>query len=84
MGPATGAAAAAIAVLSVLAGKYAAVDLSVRASVPGALTSLTSIVVTDEMLQVDLADDVVREFEAAGKRLNWPAGSAVSFRGAGR
>lgn len=76
-GPPTGTAAAVIAVLAVLAGKYAAVDLAVRAHLPQMLAQMQSIEVTDESMQIRLADEVVAEFEQAGKPLNWPAGMTV-------
>jgi len=82
VGPRTATAAAVIAVLAVLAGKYVAADLAVRKHMPEFFSAkIDELEFTDEMLRINLADEVVREFESAGKPLNWPAGMTVDEAG---
>lgn len=67
----TGALAVVIAIAAVLAGKYAEVSLVVD-DVGGMVAK--RIQVTDALATGMIAQDVVKEWQGAGKRLNWPEG----------
>lgn len=71
----TGVTAAIIAIASVLAGKYAAVHYAVGdvVRVVG-----STIEVTDEDLKLYIANQLVKEYASAGKRLRWPEGKDAS------
>lgn len=68
-GPLAGMVAAVLAVVSVLAGKYALVHLFLSA--PAA--SLEGYLEDDTMIS-SMADQVVVEYEAQGRAVSWPAG----------
>jgi hypothetical protein len=68
-GPLAGMVAAVLAVVSVLAGKYALVHLFLSA--PAA--SLEDYLEDDTMIS-SIADEVVVEFESQGRAVSWPAG----------
>jgi hypothetical protein len=68
-GPLAGAVAAVLAVVSVLAGKYALVHLFLSA--PAA--SLEEYLEDDAMIS-SMADQVVIEYESQGRTVSWPAG----------
>jgi hypothetical protein len=68
-GPLAGMVAAVLAVVSVLAGKYALVHLFLSA--PAA--SLEGYLEDDAMIS-SMADQVVVEYEAQGRAVSWPAG----------
>lgn len=61
------------AVLALLAGKYAAVHLLVRHEL-GDVVSGEAMDFTAEDMQVSLADDIVGEWQEAGKKVVWPPG----------
>ncbi|MFG0331434.1 MAG: hypothetical protein ACF8PN_16215 [Phycisphaerales bacterium] len=71
-----GVAAAIIAVLAVLAGKYAAVSLLLDEFVEEMNATDTSFTAEwdEEDFVVYIADDIVMELEDAGEPVNWPAG----------
>lgn len=69
----TGATAAAVAIAAVMVGKYAAVHYEVK----NVIRTVGPVQVTDEMLQVHLADQLVEEYERGGKPLAWPEGKTV-------
>lgn len=69
----TGILAAVIALGSVLAGKYIAITYMVNDHIPSSL----STTITDEDIQVHIADQLVEEYQQAGKPLAWPAGMTV-------
>ncbi len=69
----TGVIAAAIAIVSVAAGKYA--DAAMTMS--NVVAEMEPMQATVEDAQVELADEIVEEFEAAGKTLVWPNGMTV-------
>jgi len=69
----SGIVAALIALVSVFAGKYAAVHFAVHRS----LAEATSSPIEDKSLVIRLADGVVEEWEAQGKPLTWPAGMTI-------
>jgi len=71
LGP--GIAAALIAILSVLGGKYAAVSMLVASLDLGAET----LVLTDEQMIATLADEIVGELQAKGKKVVFPAGKTL-------
>jgi len=68
-GPLAGMVAAVLAVVSVLAGKYALVHLFLAA--PAA--SLEEYLEDDTMISA-IADEVVVEYESQGRAVSWPAG----------
>lgn len=70
----TGLMAAGVAVLAVVGGKYAAVHAGVAHALGSSAGELT---MTDEDMKVRLADDVVREFEAANRPVVWPQGKDI-------
>lgn len=73
-GAGAGIVAVVITVLSLLGGKYAAVEISARnleESLGSQTVSADSI--TDEALQSNLADKIVKERESAGESISWPA-----------
>ena len=75
--PAAGAVAAVIAVLAVVAGKYTMVQLVLPDAdeiVAQAMYDLDD----DEFVVSYLADEVVAEFEASGKPVNWPEDIVVA------
>jgi len=61
--------AAGVAVLAVAVGKYAAVSLLIGKAVGG-----ITVVVTDQDMIREAAEEVVKERVAQGKRVAWPAG----------
>jgi hypothetical protein len=68
-GPVAGTVAAVLAVVSVLAGKYALVQLFLSAPA----TSLQDYLEDDVMIS-SIADQIVVEQESAGRAVSWPAG----------
>lgn len=60
------------AVLALLVGKYAAIQLLLQQEMPDIAVSFTA---TD--LKVGLADEVVAEWQAEGRQMNWPNGMSV-------
>jgi hypothetical protein len=68
-GGAPGAIAAGVAILAIVAGKYAAVSLIVGKE----LNDLTFTIKETDMI-AGIAGDLCKEREAQGKRLAWPAG----------
>ncbi|MEZ6040656.1 MAG: hypothetical protein R3C20_09120 [Planctomycetaceae bacterium] len=65
------------AILALLAGKYAAVHLLVNHE----LSNADTITVTSEDMCVGIADEVVEEWETAGKPVNWAPGMTVDEAG---
>lgn len=65
--------AAVIALGAVLAGKYIAITYMVNDHIPSSL----STAISDEDIQVHLADQLVEEYQQAGKPLVWPEGMTV-------
>ncbi len=68
-GPVAGMVAAVLAVVSVLAGKYALVHLFVSAPA----SSIEDFLEDDAMIS-SIADQIVVEHESAGRPVSWPAG----------
>lgn len=64
------------AVLALIAGKYAAVHLMVRHEL-GDVVSSEAMNYTAEDMKVSLADDIVGEWEEAGKKVVWPTGKSL-------
>jgi hypothetical protein len=71
-GPVAGSLAAVLAVISVLAGKYALVHLFLSAPA----SSLEDFLDDDAMI-ASIADQIVVERESAGRAVSWPAGVAA-------
>lgn len=71
----TGAVAAIIALASICAGKYVAIHFMVKDDVHELRQSLPPV--TDDDAQIMLADQLVKEYEEAGKKLKWPEGMTV-------
>ncbi|MEM6798244.1 MAG: hypothetical protein AAF589_01900, partial [Planctomycetota bacterium] len=69
-GPAAGGVAVVITILSLLAGKYLAVEFSIQSALQEVDYELS-----DELMVSYLADDVVAAREAAGKPVKWPRGA---------
>lgn len=68
-----GATAALIAILSVVGGKYAAVSMAVRNVDLGQFVMEMS----EEEMIVGMADEIIREQEAKGKKVQFPAGKTI-------
>lgn len=68
-----GATASAVALASILAGKFMASYLIVDSIA----TTMSKVEVTDEQAQSYIADKVVEEYQAAGKTMKWPEGMDV-------
>lgn len=68
-GPTPGAIAVAIALLSVVAGKFLVVSLIVRQNINN-----FQIEITDDDLMQTLAHDIVKDRNAKGKKVVWPVG----------
>lgn len=76
-GRALGVAAVVITLLSILAGKYAAVELSIRREIGSQEEVLQSAVAElqkDEVVISYLADEIVEERQSQGETIQWPAG----------
>jgi hypothetical protein len=71
--PKAGVVAALIALVSVFAGKYAAVHFAVQRS----LDEVESSPIEDRHIQLHLADEVVKAWEAEGRELQWPPGMTL-------
>lgn len=71
----TGVTAGLIAIGSVLAGKYAAIHYAVGDFVR---VAESTVEITDDDVKVYIADQVVKEYTSAGKRLRWPDGMDAS------
>ncbi|MBX3383155.1 MAG: hypothetical protein KF864_06565 [Phycisphaeraceae bacterium] len=69
----TGILAAVIALVAVLAGKYIAITYMVNDHMPSSL----SITISNNDIQVHLADQLVEEYQQAGKPVVWPEGMTV-------
>lgn len=67
-GPIAGAAAAAITIVSLLAGKYLSVELLVQKEMAAVQP------VNEELVVSYVADEVVADYESAGKPVAWPVG----------
>lgn len=63
-----------IAIVSVLAGKYLAVEMAFR-EVAGTLEELSQVSAQD--MTVDIADDVVAEWQTQGRAVQFPPGMTV-------
>lgn len=72
-GTATGILAVVFSAMSILAGKYAAVQMTMP-DAEEIVEMYVSNLDNEEFLLSYVADDVAREFSAAGRRLNWPPG----------
>lgn len=70
--PASGVLAAVVAVLSIVGGKYAAAYFVVQHEVAGLTSGGQKI--TDHDVKIQIADEIVHEREAAGKRVEFPRG----------
>jgi len=68
---ATGMAAAAIALVAIFVGKFVAVSYIVDVKFTQRASNMT---ITDEMLKALLADEAVKDMDAAGTKLTWPPG----------
>jgi hypothetical protein len=73
VGAGLGVMAALIAVVSIVAGKYAAIELMLARDV----ADETAMAVTAEQFIVENADVVVGEWEADGKTVAWPPGMTI-------
>ena len=70
----TGGLAAVIAIAALLVGKYAVVNLYVNKAASGAQASM---VITLDDAKCFVADQLVPEYEASGKKLTWPEGQSL-------
>ena len=75
LAPTTGILAAVIAVLSICAAKYVAVDVAISQ----ALSESDSSEMSDELAISYFADDVVLAWDEEGRTLEWPDGEAPEF-----
>lgn len=71
----TGVVAALVALASICAGKYVAVHFMVKDHMHEMRQSMPPV--TDDDAKIMLADQLVKEYEEAGKTLKWPEGMTV-------
>jgi hypothetical protein len=74
LGPVGGVLAVVISIAALLGGKYAAVELQLRHELEAAgIGDPSNVVIDDEELLISyVADQVVEEYQAEGKPVNWP------------